>query len=423
MLDIRLIRSDADLVRQAVRNRGMELDVDAILALDERHRNLLYRMEQRRATLNKTSKEISEAKKRGEDATAQIAAMRELGDEIKSLEDEVRAVGEQLEQALLEVPNIPLPEVPVGQGEESNVLVREVGEPVRPDFGVKPHWEIGPALGILNFESAARMSGERFVNNIGPGAALERALINFMLDVHTSEHGYTEVLPPLLARAEALYGTANLPKFEDVLFKTTVGTYLIPTAEVPLTNLHMGEILEAADLPRYYTSHTPCFRNEKVGAGQESRGLIRQYQFHKVELMKFATPETSLDELEKLLGNAETICERLGLPHRVVLLCTGDITFGSCKTYDIEVYFPGMGRYIEVSSCSVYNDFQARRCNTRYRPEPRAKPEFVHTMNGSGLATGRTLAAILEIYQQRNGTIIVPEVLRPYLRGMAVVGE
>ncbi len=423
MLDIRLIRSEPDVVRKALRDRGMELNVDAVLALDERHRDLLYRMEQRRATLNKTSREISDAKKRGQDAEEQIRAMRDLREEIKGLEDDIRTVTDELDRALLEVPNIPLPEVPVGLTEEDNVLVREVGEPCRPRFEVKPHWEIGPQLGILNFESAARMSGERFVSNMGPGAALERALINFMLDVHTSEHGYTEVLPPLLTRAEALVGTANLPKFEDVLFKTTVGTYLIPTAEVPLTNLHMGEILEADELPKYYTAHTPCFRDEKVGAGQESRGLIRQYQFHKVELMKFSTPETSLDELEKLLQNAETICERLGLPHRVMLLCTGDITFGSCKTYDIEVYFPGIGRYLELSSCSVYNEFQARRCNTRYRPEPKAKPEFVHTMNGSGLATGRTLAAILEIHQQPNGTIAIPEVLRPYMRGMAVIGE
>ncbi|MFQ6132163.1 MAG: serine--tRNA ligase [Armatimonadota bacterium] len=422
MLDLRLIRAEPDLIRNAVRKRGMELDVDRILELDERHRDALYHMEQRRATLNATSKQISELKKSGQDAQEKIQAMRGLREEIKGLEETIRATSQQLNALLLEVPNLPREEVPVGLTEEENLVVREGGEVRKPDFEVLPHWEIGRRLGILAFESAVRIAGERFVSNMGPGAALERALVNFMLDVHTTEHGYLEVWPPYLARADALIGTANLPKFEDVLFKTTAGHYLIPTAEVPLTNMHMGEILEAQDLPKHYTAYTACFRNEQVGAGKEARGLIRLYQFHKVELMKFTTPETADQELEALVSDAETIVQRLGLPYRVSLLCTGDITFASCKTYDIEVYFPGMDCWLELSSCSMYDTFQARRCNTRYRPEPKAKPEFVHTMNGSGLATGRTLAALLEHYQQADGTISVPEVLRPYMRGMSVIG-
>jgi len=422
MLDLKLIRTQPELIRDAVRKRGMELDLDRILELDEQHRNGLYQMEQRRATLNATSKEISELKKAGQEAQDKVEAMRALREEIRELEETIRRAWAELEALLLEVPNIPRPDVPLGALDEGNVVVRKGPEPQKAGFKVLPHWEIGAKLGILNFESAVRIAGERFVSNMGAGAALERALINFMLDLHTQEHGYLEVSPPYLARAQALVGTANLPKFEDVLFKTTTGHYLIPTAEVPLTNLHMGEILEADELPKHYTAYTACFRHEQVGAGQEARGLIRQYQFHKVELMKFTTPETADEELEALVRDAEDIVRRLGLPYRVSMLCTGDITFASCKTYDIEVYFPGMDRWLEVSSCSMYDTFQARRCNTRYRPAPKAKPEFVHTMNGSGLATGRTLASILENFQQADGTITVPEILRPYMRGMSVIG-
>ncbi len=421
MLDIAFIRSNPDLVREAIRNRGMDLDISPILEADKRRRDLLYQTEQKKAVLNATSKQISELKKAGEDASDKIAAMRELSDEIKEAQKKIREVEQQLQALLLEVPNIPDPSVPVGTDETDNIVIRTVGKPR--DFGFEPlpHWEIGEKLGILDFPSAARIAGARFVVGRRAGAALERALVNFMLDVHTREHGYTEILPPFLANARSLIGTGNLPKFEQDMFKTREGFYLIPTAEVPLTNLHQDEILDGDLLPLYYTAYSPCWRAEAGAAGQESRGIIRQHQFNKVELMKFTRPEDAPVELEALLHDAEDILTRLELPYRVVSLCTGDITFASAKTYDIEVHFPGMGRYVEVSSCSMYGEFQARRANTRYRPDPESKPKFVHTMNGSGLAAGRTLAALLENYQRNDGTVAIPEALRPYMGGVEAI--
>jgi len=421
LLDIAFIRSNPDLVREAIRNRGMDLDISPILEADKRRRDLLYQTEQKKAVLNATSKQISELKKAGEDASDKIAAMRELSDEIKEAQKKIREVEQQLQALLLEVPNIPDPSVPVGTDETDNIVIRTVGKPR--DFGFEPlpHWEIGEKLGILDFPSAARIAGARFVVGRRAGAALERALVNFMLDVHTREHGYTEILPPFLANARSLIGTGNLPKFEQDMFKTREGFYLIPTAEVPLTNLHQDEILDGDLLPLYYTAYSPCWRAEAGAAGQESRGIIRQHQFNKVELMKFTRPEDAPVELEALLHDAEDILTRLELPYRVVSLCTGDITFASAKTYDIEVHFPGMGRYVEVSSCSMYGEFQARRANTRYRPDPESKPKFVHTMNGSGLAAGRTLAALLENYQRNDGTVAIPEALRPYMGGVEAI--
>lgn len=420
MLDRKLIREEPDLVRQGIKNRGSDFDVDELIRLDERRRELLE-VEQLKADRNRLSKEIGEAMKSGGNADALKAQVGDLKNQIAAMESELAEVDALFEQRMLEIPNLPRPEVPIGAGEDDNVPLHERGTKPVFDFEPKGHWEIGERLGILNFGAAARIAGARFALDLGPAAQLERALMNFMLDTHTREHGYTEVLPPFLANAQSLIGTGSLPKFEEDLFKTTVGYYLVPTAEVPLTNLHQGEILEARDLPRYYTAYTPCFRSEAGAAGRESRGLIRLHQFNKVELMKFTTPEQAPAELEKLTRNAETILERLGLAYRRLALCTGDMGFGSAQTFDLEVWMPGMGRWVEISSCSQYGDFQARRCETRYRPEADAKPVYVHTMNGSGLAIGRSLAAILENYQQENGGVVIPEALRPYMGGLSEI--
>lgn len=422
MIDINIIRESPDLVKAAARNRGMEVDIDAILSPDTRRRQAIYDVEKKKARRNETSKKISELRQAGRDAGEMIEAMRTVGDEIKQLDARVAEAEAQLNDAMLEVPNIPRDEVPIGDDKPDNKTVRTWGEKPHFDFEPKSHWEVGEALGVMDFETSAQIAGSRFVIQFGAGAAIERALISFMLDVHTSEHGYTEVWPPYLARAECLVATGSLPKFEEDLFRLREGLYLIPTAEVPLTNLHRGQILDAADLPKCYTAYTPCFRAEAGAAGKESRGLIRRHQFHKVELMKFVTAEQEDEELEKLVANAEQIVQRLGLHYRVTLLCTGELTFSSYKTYDIEAYFPGLDAYYELSSCSIYGEFQSRRCGTRYRPEPAARPRFVCTMNGSGLASGRTLAAILETYQRADGTVEVPEVLRPYMRGQSVIG-
>ena len=422
MLDRKIIREEPDLVRQAIRNRGSDFDVDELLRLDERRRELLEG-EQLKAERNRLSKEIGETLKRGANADDLKAQVNDLKERIGALETELAEVDALFDLRMLEVPNIPLATVPVGGGEEDNVVLHERGRKPSFDFEPKGHWEVGEALGILSFATAAKMAGARFACDFGPGAQLERALMNLMLDTHTRRHGYTEVLPPFLANAQSLVGTGSLPKFEEDLFKTTTGHYLIPTAEVPLTNIHQGDILDAASLPKYYTAYTPCFRSEAGAAGRESRGLIRLHQFNKVELMKYTTPETAGDELEKLTQNAETILEMLGLAYRRLALCTGDMGFGSAQTFDLEVWMPGMGRWVEISSCSQYGDFQARRCDTRYRPEPDARPVYVHTMNGSGLAIGRSLAAILENYQQANGAVVVPEALRPYMGGLSEINR
>ena len=347
--------------------------------------------------------------------------MKGVAEEIKSLEVRLQEIDERLRGVLLTLPNVPNDSVPVGPDAGGNVEVRRVGQPPRFDFKPRPHWELGPELGILDFERAAKLSGARFTVQWGAGARLDRALVQFMLDLHTGERGYREVVPPYLVTAETLIGTGQLPKFEGDLFKTRAGDkdlYLIPTAEVPLTNLQRDEILAAAQLPLKYTAFTPCFRSEAGSYGKDVRGLIRQHQFHKVELVKLTTPETSMAELDSLVTDAEEVLKRLGLAYRVMLLCTGDIGFSSAKSFDLEVWLPGQDAYREISSCSNCTDFQARRANIRYRPEAGAKPRFVHTLNGSGLAIGRTLIAIIENYQQADGSVVVPEVLRPYMGGL-----
>lgn len=420
MIDRKLIREEPDLVRQGIKNRGSDFDVDELIRLDERRRELLQ-VEEMKAERNRLSKEIGKTIGAGGDAEPLKAEVSALKDQIAAMEEELGEVDALFERRMLEIPNLPRPEVPVGLSEDDNVPLHECGEKPSFDFEPKGHWEIGERLGILNFGAAARIAGARFALDLGTGAQMERALMNLMLDTHTRQHGYTEVLPPFLANEQSLIGTGSLPKFEEDLFKTTVGYYLVPTAEVPLTNLHQGEILEAKDLPKYYTAYTPCFRSEAGAAGRESRGLIRLHQFNKVELMKFVTPEQAPDELEKLTQNAEKILELLGLAHRRLALCTGDMGFGSAQTFDLEVWMPGMGRWVEISSCSQYGDFQARRCETRYRPQPGAAAVYVHTMNGSGLAIGRSLAAILENYQTETGSVVVPEALRPYMGGLAEI--
>ena len=421
MLDRRLIREDPEKIRAALRSRGYEFDLDELISVESQRRELLAIVESSRAQRNELSEQIGRLMQEGGDAEALKVRSTELGKEIAVLEEELRQVEERFEELMLELPNIPLEEVPVGESEEDNVVVYSRGEVRRFDFTPVGHWELGERLGILNFQVAAKQAGARFVTDVGAGATLERALINFMLDTHTRKHGYTEVLPPFLANERSCYGTANLPKFEEDLFKTTDGLYLVPTAEVPLTNMHQDEILAADELPKYYTAYTACFRSEAGAAGKETRGLIRVHQFHKVELMKFVKPEESDEELEKLVQNAESIIQALELPYRRMYLCTGDMGFQPRQTFDLEAYFPAMDRWLELSSCSQYGDFQARRCNTRYRPHPEAKPEFVHTMNGSGLAAGRTMAAIIENYQQEDGTVVIPDVLRPYMGGMAEI--
>jgi len=418
VLDRRLLREEPEKIRQALQKRGYEFDLDTLIATEAQRRELLQNVEALRAKRNKLSEQIAQAMREDSDTRVRKVQAAQIGEDLAGRQQELTQVEERFEQMMLDLPNIPLDEVPVGESEQDNVVMYEVGEQRKFDFTPKPHWEIGEQLGILDFEGAARMAGTRFVTDVGAGATLERALINFMLDTHTRKHGYTEVFPPYLANERSLFGTANLPKFEDDLFKTTDGYYLIPTAEVPLTNMHQGEILDADQLPIYYVAYTACFRREAGAAGKDTRGMVRVHQFHKVELMKFIKPGQGSAELEKLVKDAEVILQALELPYRRTQLCTGDMGFQPQQTFDLEVYCPGMDRWLEISSCSQYGDFQARRCNTRYRPQPQAKPEFVHTMNGSGVAAGRTLLAILENYQHESGTVVVPEVLRPYMGGL-----
>ena len=419
MLDIKLIRNEPDKVREAMRRRGEEAPIDEVLALDERRRALVTEVEQLKARRNQVSEEVARAKRDGQDASAIIATMREVSDRIKALDHEIRDVEDRLHQLLLVIPNIPHESVPYGESDADNVEVRRWGEPRQFDFEPKAHWDIGTRLGILDFERAAKVAGARFTVYKGAGARLERALINFMLDVHTQEHGYTEIWPPFLANADSMTGTGQLPKFAEDMFRCE-GTdlYMIPTAEVPVTNLHRDEILDGDQLPIYYVAYSACFRAEAGAHGRDTRGLIRQHQFNKVELVKFVRPEDSYDELEKLVADAEDILRRLGLPYRVSMMCTADVGFAAAKKYDPEVWMPSYGRYVEISSCSNFEDFQARRANIRFRRHPKAKPEYVHTLNGSGLAVGRTLAAILENYQNEDGSVTIPEVLRPYMGGM-----
>ena len=421
MLDAKLVRDNLKAVQARLRDRGAEPDFGEFLAADESRRRILTDVEQLKHRRNTVSEEVGRRKKAGEDTSTLIAEMRGVGDRIKALDDEVRVHEERMQQFLLTVPNLPHASVPVGRDSGCNLEVRRWGEPRRFDFPPKPHWELGEALGILDFERASRMSQARFAVLKGPGARLERALVNFMLDLHTGEHGYTEIFPPLLVNAAAMTGTGQLPKFAEDLFKTQdESLYLIPTAEVPVTNLHREEILSADTLPLSYVAFTPCFRREAGSYGKDTRGLIRQHQFNKVELVKFTTPGDSYEALERMARDAETVLQRLGLPHRTVVLCTGDMGFSAAKTYDLEVWMPSQpdgGSYREISSVSNCEAFQARRANIRYRPAPKAPPEYVHTLNGSGVAVGRTFLAILENYQEADGSVRVPDALRPYLGG------
>jgi seryl-tRNA synthetase len=422
MLDPAYVRDHADEVRKALQNRG--LDPETVLGpfgeLDARRRELIPQVEGLKRDQNTSGEEVARAKKQGLDPSAIFAANKARGQHIKQLEAELDAVEQKRADLLMTVPNLPHASVPVGRSADDNVEVRRVGQPRAMDFEPKPHWDLGPALGILDFERATRMSGARFAVLMGAGARLARALINFMLELHTGQHGYTEVEPPFLVNADALRGTGNLPKFEQDLFKIAGDwdLFLIPTAEVPLTNLYRGEILDGRQLPFRYTAYTPCFRSEAGSYGADVRGLIRQHQFDKVELVKFATPEQSFDELESLTANAEEVLKRLDLPYRTILLCTGDMGFASAKTYDIEVWLPSQKAYREISSCSNTMSFQARRANIKFRPQGTGKVEYVHTLNGSGLAVGRTLVAILENCQEKDGSITIPAALRPYMGGL-----
>lgn len=427
MLDLKLVRDNLELVRARLRDRGVTLDFGEFLAADEARRRLLTEVEQLKHRRNTVSEEVGRRKKEGEDAGLLIAEMREAGDRIKALDQTVKDSEEQIQRLLLTVPNLAHASVPVGPDSGGNLEVRRWGEPRRFDFTPKPHWEIGEALGLLDFERASRMAQARFVVLTGMGARLERALVNFMLDLHTKEHGYTEIFPPLLVNAAAMTGTGQLPKFAEELFKTQdESLYLIPTAEVPVTNLHREEILPPGRLPLSYVAFTPCFRREAGSYGKDTRGLIRQHQFNKVELVKFAEADRSYEALEQMTRDAETVLQRLGLPYRVVLLCTGDMGFSAAKTYDLEVWLPGQsapGAYREISSISNCETFQARRASIRYRTGPKTPAEYVHTLNGSGVAVGRTVVAILENYQEADGSVRVPEALRPYLDGLERIAK
>ena len=422
MLDPAFVRERLDEVRQGLRRRGLDPDAElkAFLDLDAERRALLPEVEGLKREQNAASEEVGRAKREGRDVSDIFAANKARGQRIKELEKRVAEIDEARTRSLAGIPNLPHASVPDGAGAADNVEMRRSGEPRAFDFDPKPHWDIGAALGILDFERAARMSGARFAVLIGAGARLARALIDFMLDLHTREHGYTEVEPPFLVNTAALTGTGNLPKFEQDLFKIAGewDLYLIPTAEVPLTNLHREEILDGRTLPLNYTAYTPCFRSEAGSYGADVRGLIRQHQFDKVELVKITTAEQSFDELEKLTGHAEKILTLLGLPFRTMALCAGDMGFASAKTYDIEVWLPSQKTYREISSCSNTEAFQARRAAIRYRPDGTGKAQFAHTLNGSGLAVGRTWIAIVENYQQADGSVVIPEALRPYMRGL-----
>ncbi|MCM3631542.1 serine--tRNA ligase [Paenibacillus glycanilyticus] len=420
MLDVKWLRNEYEQVEKALNNRGASLDlISGFPELDVKRRDLLVETDNLKNRRNTVSQEVAKLKKSGGDAEALIVEMREVGDRIKELDEEIRVIESQVEELMLSIPNLPHESVPVGASEEDNVEIRRHGEQTAFDFEPKAHYDLAQDLGILDFERAGKVTGSRFTFYRGLGARLERALISFMMDLHSDQHGYEEVLPPYLVNRDSLIGTGQLPKFEEDLFKISDSDYfLIPTAEVPVTNLHREEILSNEELPKYFVAYSSCFRSEAGAAGRDTRGLIRQHQFNKVELIKLAKPEESYDELEKMTANAEKVLQLLGLPYRVLALCTGDMGFTAAKTYDLEVWLPSAGTYREISSCSNVEDFQARRAGIRFRREAKSKPEFVHTLNGSGLAVGRTFAAILENYQQADGTIIVPEVLRPYMGGL-----
>ena len=423
MLDMKYLRNNLQEITKKLEHRGEDLsDLDRFSDLDEKRRGLIVETEKLKSKRNEVSKKIPLLKKEGKDVQPVIAEMREVGDNIAELDQQLRGIEEQLQQVMLSIPNIPHESVPVGEDEEDNVEVRKWGEISEFDFEVKPHWDLGTDLGILDFERAAKVTGSRFVFYKGLGARLERALWNFMMDYHAEHHGYEEMLPPYIVNRTSLTGTGQLPKFaEDAFHIEEWDYYLIPTAEVPVTIYHGQEILSEEDLPQKYVAYSGCFRSEAGSAGRDTRGLIRQHQFNKVELVQFVKPEDSYEALEQLTGHAEKILQLLKLPYRVMSMCTGDLGFTASKKYDIEVWVPNQNTYREISSCSNFEDFQARRASIRFRRGAKGKPEFVHTLNGSGLAIGRTIVAILENYQQEDGSIVVPEVLRPYMGGLKVI--
>lgn len=422
MLDLKFVRGNPQKVQEALASRGSNLSLAEFLQLEEQRREKLFVVEQMKNRRNVVSEEIGRLKKAGKDAPDMVVEMRDLSRSIKEKDEEIKEVEGRLQEILLDIPNIPHESVPVGESAADNPVVREWGRPRDFGFAPKPHWEIGESLNILDFERGGKVTGARFCFYKGLGARLERAVISFMLDLHTGEHGYTEIFPPFMVNRDSMIGTGQLPKFAEDMFKIE-GTeyYLIPTAEVPVTNLYRGEILDGGTLPVLHCAYSACFRAEAGAAGRDTRGLIRLHQFNKVELVKFCKPEESYEELEKLTGNAERVLQVLGLPYRVVVLCTGDMGFSSAKTYDLEVWLPSYQDYKEISSCSNFGDFQARRAGIRYRND-KGRAELAHTLNGSGLAVGRTVAAILENCQEADGTVTVPEALRPYMGGLAKIG-
>lgn len=419
MIDMKLLRTEPEKVIQALNRRKENIDIEGLLELDKQRREVMFEAEQMKSKQNTVSKQIPILKKEGKDTTDIFAEMKSLSDEIKGLDDKIRELDAKIEEILYTIPNIPNETVPDGDTDEDNVEVRKFMEPTKFSFEAKAHWDLGDALGILDAPSAAKVTGTRFTFYKGAGAALERAIINFYLDTHTRKNGYKEVFPPYMVHRNSMMGTGQLPKFEEDAFKVAGTEYfLVPTAEVPVTNLHRDEILDGNLLPIKYAAYSACFRAEAGSAGRDTRGLIRQHQFNKVELVKFTEPEHSYEELEKLVNDAESVLQALKLPYHVVKICIGDLGFTAAMKYDIEVWMPSYDRYVEISSCSNFEDFQARRANIRYKKNPKDKAQYVHTLNGSGVAIGRTVAAILENYQNEDGSITVPEVLRPYMGGL-----
>lgn len=421
MLDLKYIRNNIEFLKGILENRNAKIDLDRFEQLDEERRELLSEVETLKYKRNNASQEVGKLKRAGEDASHIIEEMGDVSSSIKAIDKKLSVIEEEIRYFQMTIPNVYHESTPIGNDDTDNILVRTWGEPAKFDFDAKPHWELGEELEILDFERGVKLGGSRFTLYRGAGARLERALINFMLDLHTTEHGYTEHLTPILVKPEICEGTGQLPKFGDDMYKTEDDMYLISTSEITLTNIHRGETLSETDLPKYYTAFSPCFRREAGSYGRDIRGLIRQHQFNKVEMVKLAHPNNSSEELEKMVVNAETVLQKLGLPYRVVQLCTGDIGFSATKTYDLEVWLPSENTYREISSCSNCGNFQARRMGLRFKPSQGGKSEFVHTLNGSGLAVGRTLLAVMENYQQADGSFLIPEALKPYMGGLDVV--
>lgn len=424
MLDLKRIRTNPEEIKKALTNRGEDFDltnIDKVVEIDEKRRQLLVEVENLKNKRNKESGEIAKLKREGKNTDDLMADMKKLSDDVKALDAEVSKIDEEIEYIMMRIPNIPNPAVPEGKSDEDNVEIRKWGEPRKFEFENKAHWDIGTGLNILDFERAGKVTGSRFTFYRGLGARLERAVISYFLDMHVDKHGYTEILPPYMVNRNSMTGTGQLPKFEEDAFKVDNGFFLIPTAEVPVTNYYRDEIFKGEDLPIKHVAYSACFRSEAGSAGRDTRGLVRQHQFNKVELVKFAKPEQSYEELEKLTNDAEEVLQVLGLPYRVVRICKGDLGFTAALKYDIEVWMPSYNRYVEISSCSNFEDFQARRANIKYKADQKAKPQFVHTLNGSGVAVGRTVAAILENYQNEDGSVTIPDALKPYMGGRDII--